>query len=69
MLLIQAELRRLRTVETKSTWSNDLAIEDERLPIVPKLTDLFFTTVGETEWHLTDERLDDTSQQSLLHLL
>jgi hypothetical protein len=67
--LLRAELRRMRTFESKFSWDDGLPPMDEYVAVPPKPTDLFMKTVGETEWVLTDEHRDDNSQQSFLHLV
>jgi hypothetical protein len=59
----------LRTFEAKFRWEEGLPPEDEQIPTPPNPTDLFIKTVGEVEWRLTDEHVDDNTQQALLQLV
>lgn len=69
MLLLQADLRRLRGFDKQFGWNSGKPPDDDMIPMCPGASELFARTVSECDWRLSDEHEDDNSQQAFLNLL
>ena len=63
--LLRADLRNAATYTAKFNWSEGKPVHLQ-IPRRPRVSPTFESTLSETDFSLTDEHLDDNTQQSLL---